>query len=662
MFRAYLDDYNLITVIINKEVDMLTSFFLHTEEGDIVNTTSISSIDLGKFNKYELNFDGNLKLHLKNKVFQKQNSCILESGKIVRTQKFDEEFYYDGKDLGITYSKEKTMIKVWSPIAKGIELIYYKKENSKKKIDLKYIDRGVWQAEVLEDIVLFNYYLNVCLTDKYKKVLDPYAIAGGENSLFNTIIDKEKTFQIESEIKFSGNILDAIIYEAHVRDMTINTSNKNKGLFLGMLEEINPIDYICDLGFTHLQLLPINDYHGVDEITKAAYNWGYNPVQFSVLEGSYSSRPKDPLSRINEFKMVVDYAHKKNIGIVLDVVFNHVYDEITFPFNSLVPGYYYHYDAKGIKTENSLLDNDIATTRTMVKEFILQTVKFYLEFYKIDGLRMDLMGLHDIKIVSEIYKLSKTIRSKAIIYGEGWNMNSMVNENERANMINQNKMEVAHFNDYFREEFYKVLVSENYQQSVFSDIFLGTKTIFSSPTKSINYLTCHDGYTLYDKLTLKSIPGKQLLDKIKLAFAFIVLSQGIPFIQGGDEFLRTKKYISNSYNAGDLINGFNYDLMNESKGLRKYIKDLISLRKGNKVFKMESADEINQYVTLIDDYYYRLTNEDKVYYVYFKLRDYEEVKIFENPVKMIFDSYQETSKELKEIRITHIGVYVFKKE
>ena len=657
-----MDDYGLITVIIKKEVDNLTSFFLRTPK-KVLETKIISKTDLQEFNKYEITYDKDILLYEKNQLTQGTSKCIIKTGKIVRTERFDEEFKYDKLDLGITYYKDRTIIKVWSPVAKAVQMVYFLKNEAKNKVDLKYQKQGVWVAEVLGDLDNYLYYINIRLTSMYIKTLDPYAIASIENNECNTIVNPKTLYDVKHKhIDFSGKPTDAVIYEAHVRDMTILTNNMHKGQFLGMMEEVNPILSIKDLGFTHLQLLPINDYHEVDELNPKAYNWGYNPAQYSVLEGSYSSNPRNPKTRINEFRRVVDYAHEKGLGIILDVVFNHVYLETIFPFNTLVPGYYYHYDKKGIKTTNSMLDNDIASTKNMVRQFILQTIKFYLEFYHVDGFRFDLMGLLDTTTMNEVYNLVKRINYKSLVYGEGWNMASEVCENYRANMANEAMMEVGHFNDYFREKAFEIVLSENPLQSDLSDMFFGSSFMFSNPNKSINYLTCHDGYTLYDRLTLSIKEGSNLMDKVRIVFALTILSQGVPFIQGGDEFLRTKKYNSNSYNSGDLINGFDYSLLDESNGLRKYIKQLIDLRKRSKVFKMESYDEMKQNIHCIKDYYYLLKDDTREYYIYFKLKRDEETLHFDFEVAMIFDGYQQTKKNLKYIDLNQIGVYVFIKE
>ncbi|MDL2292492.1 hypothetical protein LJC17_02750 [Acholeplasma sp. OttesenSCG-928-E16] len=656
-FDSYLDDYGIITVIIDKSLIANNDEFYLKTPHQKERLKIIQKIDYQESIKFILEYQMDLLLVDNNYLFYHNHKSLIKSGKIVRTKRFDEEFKYEKLDLGVTYSKENTIVKVWSPVIKDLELVYFKSPKKKEKKKFTYNQKGVWEVKLDGDYDNYLYYLNVKRNKVFKKVLDPYAIASTANGKYNAIINLDSMYQVKNERPhFSGNILDSVIYEAHIRDLSSLTNNENKGEFLGLLNGNKPLDYIRSLGVTHVQFLPINDYEEVNELNKKAYNWGYNPSQYLALEGSYSSNPKDPKTRINEFKRVIDYMHGIGLLVVIDVVYNHVYLEKTFPFNSLVPGYYYRYDQNGIKTISSGLDNDVATEKNMTKHLILQATKHFLEFYHVDGFRFDLMGLLDIKTINEVYKLSKSINNKAILYGEGWNMECPLKKDLRANMSNQDKMEVAHFNDHFREGFHNVIKS---LQGDFSEFLMGTPSLFDSPKKSINYLSCHDGLTLFDRISSNG-SSVFIADAIKLSFAFIILSQGVPFIQGGDEFLRTKKYNENSYNSGDLINGFDYSLLSESKGTIKYLKELIRLRKEHDCFRMDSNDAIKNQIKEISKNFFSLQKDDKIYYVYFKMKEKEETINFDNEVVEIFDGYQNTENINKSFLIKHVGVYVYK--
>ena len=331
------------------------------------------------------------------------------------------------------------------------------------------------------------------------------------------------------------------------------TSSVNKGKFVGLLEghKDEGIDYISKLGVTHLQLLPIYDFEGVDELSQfSSYNWGYNPSQYNVVEGSFSTDPNNPYKRINELIELIDYIHKKGMRVSMDVVYNHVYNMKTFPFESLVPGYFFRFDRSGIKTQSSGCGNDTASERLMMHHFVLQSIKHWMNTFKISAFRFDLMGLHDIELMTKVNIVTESIDPHVMIYGEGWIMESTVPKELRSNMSNSQFMpNISFFNDTFRDTikggtFSKTIgyaLGGKVKKNDLYYLFTGSaidRYKFSNPSQSLNYIECHDNHTFYDraKILNKSLTEEEIKDYAALAMAFVVLSQGVPFIHAGQSF------------------------------------------------------------------------------------------------------------------------------
>ncbi|MFU8792857.1 MAG: type I pullulanase [Acholeplasmataceae bacterium] len=569
--RAFIDDLNIIRI----ESDQ----FIHdiSIEGEPLTFKSTE----GFFQYFESSKA--LELHLTDKIRINHAIYPLEIGLVTLKDAFDKKYRYDGA-LGALYSKSETTFRLFSPVAKEVYVV----------IDGTYhqmsYELPIYHLTLKGDLEGLSYHYHVRLVDQFKDVKDPYAV--GATVDHNIIIDWDKTLKLKKTPIKVKNYVDAVIYEGHIRDMSIGLDVESPGLFEGIIEESpylkqSVLSYIKKLGMTHLQLLPVYDFEGVDDLKKdALYNWGYNPSQYFCVEGWFSRNPNDPYARISEFKNLIFEAHEKKLGIIVDVVFNHVYQHQTFPYDDLVPGYFFRHDKNFQMTDAAFVGNDVETRHYMVRKLIVDNLMHWVTHYQIDGFRFDLMGLLDIDTMLAIEDALKKINPYIMLYGEGWNMTSEVTPKKRSNMSNQAQFtSFAHFNDQFRNvikgELHgpgmgfatgnKALITKS------MPLLLGSPHLFTSPNQSINYVECHDNLTFYDKMLLSC--GFQNPDfKYAQDFAnhLIAISQGIPFYHAGQEFYRSKKGVENSYNCPDEINKIHWSIHQESiKKLRK----LLSIRK-----------------------------------------------------------------------------------
>ncbi len=551
---------------------------------------------------------------------------------------FDKKYYYPFNDLGVTYSKEKTVFKIWAPLASKVELILKKNinDNFTHNYSLNREEFGVYSLTINEDLEGYIYNYKVKNSGIEKITTDPYGKASIANGISNAIIDFDKT-KIdlnEDKLPFYNNYTETIIYELSVRDFSsdenINFLNKRK--FLAFEEtglktkkgKKAGIDYLSDLGITHVQLLPIYDFKTVDELNPLnSYNWGYDPQQYFVPEGSYSSNPSDPYSRIIECKKMIAALHSRGLKVNMDVVFNHVYDFIKTSFENVVPGYYFRKNNNGTICNGSGCGNDFASEKPMARKLIVDCTKYWINEYGIDGYRFDLMGLLDVETINEVLKVGKSIKADFMVYGEGWDMNTNLNSSSKASILNSFKMpEIGFFNDTFRDILKGPTSSDQLRTpgyltgntsfiEGFKFVFLGSSLDFVyskrflNPTQSVNYVECHDNYTLFDKVS--SIYGKENKEinknVINLINASILLSFGIPFFHAGQEFCLSKNYYDNTYNAGDDLNMIKWNLIDENIDMINYLKSFILLRKKYNdlaLFDSKKIGEINSFKNLND--------------------------------------------------------------
>lgn len=335
---------------------------------------------------------------------------------------YDQYPAYKGNDLGLTYSRQSSLFRIWSPPAAEVELRLYKEGSggqSYKVLPMQKAESGTWVLTVKENLKGYFYTIRTKINGKWNnEVTDPYARAVGINGQRAMVVDLKETnpegWNKDRSPAFSDKNLptDAIIYELHIRDATIHESSgvQQKGKFLGLAETgtknaaglSTGLDHIKELGVTHVHLLPFYDYNSVDETKMGQYNWGYDPVHYNVPEGSYSTNAADGTTRIRELKQMIQAFHKKGLRVVMDVVYNHTALTETSNFNQLVPGYYYRQKADGSFSDATACGNETASERAMFRKFMLESVLYWVKEYHIDGFRFDLMGVHDIKTMNLI--------------------------------------------------------------------------------------------------------------------------------------------------------------------------------------------------------------------------------------------------------------------
>lgn len=556
-------------------------------------------------------------------------------------QNFDYEVY-EGNDLGAVYTPKMTRFKVWAPEAETVKLNLYKEgegDNLIERCTMKKSRNGIFTFERQGDCNGIYYTYTVVNHGDEQEAVDPYTKAAGVNGRRGMVINLEKTnpqgFELD-EYRNPEHITDAIIYEGSVRDFTMDESSGvfHNGKFLGLTEanttnhfgEATALDYISDLGITHVQILPAFDFETVDEKNqKAQYNWGYDPDNYNVPEGSYAVNPYDGAVRIQEMKQMVLALHSRGIGVIMDVVFNHTYRRDDSNLQKIVPGYYYRSDETGY-TNGSGCGNEVASDRPMVQKLIIDSLIYWAKEYHIDGFRFDLMGVLDIDTMNVIAERLKEIRPDIYLYGEGWNGGpSSLAEEKRAFKASAKKMPgIGMFNDDIRDTIKGSVFYDDHLGFVNGGIHLenalrygitgavahpqvdydayGSKPWAKEPGQSINYVSCHDNYTLWDKLSVSCPEASEEKKKAmnRLCAAIVFTSQGVPFIQAGEEFLRSKPlpekkgFAENSYNMPDAVNSIKWDNIHEYPDMIAYYKGLMALRKAHPVFRMQSEAEMTQ--------------------------------------------------------------------
>ena len=574
----------------------------------------------------------------------------------VRSNDFDNYFSYDG-ELGALYEKEGTLLRVWTPTAKSVEVWIYADDSFKgpsTKIEMVQKPKGIFEAYLPGDQHGTIYVYKILFLNNRESIsVDPYARATTVNGMKSVIADLNRTNPDGwgERLPAFGLPEEAIIYELHIRDFSISETSGivNKGKFLGLTEKNTQnasgrktgLDYLIDLGITHIQILPMFDYATVDEanLTEPQYNWGYDPLNYNVPEGSYSTDPFDPFNRIFELKQMIRTLHENGLRVIMDVVYNHVYDPKDQALERTVPGYFYRYNADGSLANGTGVGNDTASERHMMRKYIIDSVKYWAKEYHLDGFRFDLMGIHDSVTMNAIREALDKIDPSIIIIGEGWEMSTPLPEDLKASQRNAQAMpRIAHFNDSIRialkgsdfgdEKDRGFISGKNYLEDLLlrnikGAMHLSSHSSYVDPEQVIQYVEAHDNLTLYDKL-LRSNPDDSEEVRIKrhtLATSIVLLSQGVPFIHGGQEFLRTKAGVANSYQSPDEINQFEWERVTTFEESVAYVKGLIALRKSEYLFRLHTHEEIDAHFTMLSENFnivaFSLTNSEKKYIVIF---------------------------------------------
>ena len=555
--------------------------------------------------------------------------------------------FYEESDLGVIWSPEKTTVKIWAPTAQIVELRLFKDGEMSEayhKTNLQPSGNGNWSTILIGDYDGKFYSFRINDGDWLAETPDIYARCVGVNGKRGMIFDPQKTnpenWNADKGPRLNS-FTDAVIYETHVRDFSIseNSGIKNKGKYLGFTEENTKtkngistgLAHLKELGITHVHLLPVSDFATIDEEKPfEKYNWGYDPQHFNALEGWYATNPFDGTVRIKEFKRLVKSLHDNEIGVILDVVYNHTYFAKESVFNQTVPGYFYRQKADGSFSNASGCGNEIASERSMVRKYIIDSLKYWAQEFHIDGFRFDLMGIYDIETMKAIRaELDKTVPG-LLLYGEGWVADqSPMPENMRAVKSNTQQMPgIACFNDDFRDALkgnhglkkskgfvtgldlreeavkFGVIAATSHPQIVYDYVETTKHPWAAEPNQCINYVSCHDNYTLFDKLkmSLPKATDEELGKMVKLAGALILTSQGVPFLHAGVDFCRTKNGDGNSYKSPDSVNQIQWERKETYHDVFEYYQNLIQLRKNHPAFRMKTAEEIRNHLNFCTQY------------------------------------------------------------
>ena len=553
--------------------------------------------------------------------------------------KYDTWPTYDGSDLEMVVDNNSTHFTLWSPDAQAARVMLYDTDRNTPAtdtIEMTKGQQGTWRASVAKPLYGKFYTFSIKHNGKWlAETPGVWAKAVGTNGQRAAIIDFNTT-DPEGWANDKGpkvdNITDVVLYEMHHRDFSVDPSSGivHKGKFLALTEPgtTNPeglatgIDHLKELGVTHVHILPSYDYNSVDEanLPSNQYNWGYDPYNYNAPEGSYSTDPANPSTRVREMKEMVKALHDAGIGVVMDVVYNHTANNDDSNFSLTAPGYYYRHRPDGSYSDASGCGNETASDRKQMSDYIVNSVKYWADEYHIDGFRFDLMAIHDTETMNRVAKELKEINPSIFVYGEGWTAgDSPLPAERRALKENVSKMEgIAVFSDDIRdaikghysdaadrgfatgkpgnEETVKIgIVAATAHPQV--DYSKGNNSKFayaSSPEMIINYVSCHDDLTLTDKLA-KSMTGSTEADRqraARLAQTIVFTSQGTPFMFAGEEVFRDKKGVHNSYKSPDSINAINWELKSKNADQFNYYKELIALRKAHPAFRMTTAEEI----------------------------------------------------------------------
>ncbi len=548
---------------------------------------------------------------------------------------FIEQYTYDGDDLGPVINGTSTTFKVWAPTASKVVLNLFEKGNdcdAFAQVEMVRGDKGVW-SHTQENCGHGTYYTySVTTSVGTQEATDPYAKAAGVNGDRSMVIDLDSTDPAGWEndrVVTLEKYTDAVIWEVHVRDFSNKiTSSKYPGKYLAFTERgltngsgvVVGVDYLLNLGVTHVHLLPVYDYATVDERNPdSQFNWGYDPKNYNVPEGSYSTDPYNGEVRVNEFKLMVQSMHNDGLGVIMDVVYNHTYDANS-AFNRIVPYYYYRYTPTGANSSASGCGNDTASERKMFRKFMVDSVTYWAKEYNLDGFRFDLMGLHDLETMRQIEEAVHKVNPNAIIYGEGWTMGSTIDGSAQANQGSISKIEpsegaagsIAVFNDAIRDGL-KGSVFMKDSQGYISGNYAGTANNVQFGIRGgsgagpgwtvkngavINYMSAHDNNTLWDKLLLSNPDNsdEERAAMNRLGAAILMISKGTPFMQAGEEMLRTKAGDENSYKSSDAINNIDWEVLKEGSmeyEMMLYYKGLMALRARHEIFRSNKSVAIS---------------------------------------------------------------------
>jgi len=566
-----------------------------------------------------------------------------------RLDSYDKYPSYYGSDLELVYTPEQSVFTLWAPSADRVRLNLYASGEGgdpEEHVEMEKAGYGTWRVHIDRDLKGSFYTFQIEKNGKWlNETPGIWAKAVGINGNRAAVIDWNETnpdgwkSDRSPELKMYSDI---ILYELHHRDFSIapDSGIENKGKFLALTEtgtktpegEATGLDHLKELGVTHIHILPSFDFATVDEtrLDENRYNWGYDPKNYNVPDGSYSTDPANPVVRIREFKEMVKSLHQNGFRIVLDVVYNHTASTDHSNFDLTVPGYFYRQNADGSYSNASGCGNETASEREMVRHYIIESVKFWAREYHIDGFRFDLMGIHDIETMNRLRSELLEIDPTIFVYGEGWvAADSPLPFEQRAVKENVGQMEgIGVFNDEFRDGLkgstfdeqepgyasgninghfepvkYGIVGGTDHPQVDYGGLLYCNAPYAGAPSQMINFVSCHDGYTLVDKLKL-SVQGDHAADELipidKLVHTVLLTAQGIPFIRSGEEIMQDKQGEPNSYKSPDSINRIDWSLKAKNREVFDFIRGLIALRKAHPAFRIPTVEGLQQWLRFMD--------------------------------------------------------------
>ena len=655
LLAASIDDFRKITVSLNQPMTLSGSGDEGFSLDNGLTIASVTSADgSNPTSKVVLNLNQDIVFgttyKLSSTTYSVDSQKTVGIGNIYNSDGFNSRFTYNGDDLGATYSAEHTDFRVWAPTASAVYLNTYLWPNQAKaqhKLAMTRDVNGTWIYSLDGDNDGLIYTYTAVISGHSNQAVDPYATSVTMNGSRGVVTDPASTDPSAgwaAKPEFSGKAVDATIYELHVRDLSMDASSgipaAHKGKFLG-LTDLNTsytkvtkvtnvktkkvtttrttvktgISAIKDLGVTHVQLLPIYDYLSGGNEADPHFNWGYDPLNYNAPEGQYSTDPANPWSRVRELKQAVDVMHQQGLRTVMDVVYNHVASPDDFSMNLLVPGYFFRTNpANGDYYNATGCGNEVASERPMVRKFIVDSVVHWARDYHIDGFRFDLMGVLDVTTMQQVRTALNAVDPSIIVIGEGWSMGAALPDGAAATQGQSGNLSgIGFFNDQFRDAVKGSVFNKteagyangaatlkhddakiaSLGNTGLTGALVGNWTAHD-PGQSVNYVEAHDNLTLFDKLqaSMPSAKPAAIIAADKMAASFVFLSQGLPFMQAGQEFMRSKNGDDNSYQSSDAVNSLKWSTQVANADVRNYYKGLIALRKAHAGFRMDTAAKV----------------------------------------------------------------------
>ena len=635
----------------------IDTFTLESSDGPM----TVTGLETVGEKVYLMSYEGVLEETKVYTVYYNGLPCVVTVPNVYSTEDFEAEYTYKGNDLGANWTASGTTFRLWAPTAAAVSVNLYASgtagtDDLLGSYGMVQDVNGTWIVTVDGDLHGVYYTYSVTRKGETVEAVDPYARTTGVNGDRGMVVNLDATdpagWENDTYVT-QASYTDAVIWELHVRDFSIDDSSGmvNKGKYLAFTESgtVVPgtsistgVDYMVQLGVNYVHLLPVYDINSVDE-TVGGYNWGYDPKNYNVPEGSYSTDPYNGAVRVTEFKQMVQALHNNGIGVVMDVVYNHVADGENFCFNQIVPGYFSRIQDDGSYQSNSGCGNDTATERAMVRKYIVDSILYWVEEYHIDGFRWDLVGLIDYETINEVMAEVHKIHPEIMFYGEGWEMCTWTTKEgytdkmtiqPNDHMVNTDAGVFAFFNDTIRNSIHggvfvatdKGFVSGNMSEGMKETVTMGymgnsnwgsNNSSVDTPLQTINYASCHDNYTLFDNLTIDvmdayGVTAEEAAELAaamnNLAAAYYITAQGVPFIHAGEEMLRSKPddaqsngFNHNSYAAGDAINAIKWDSLTQDlqADTAEYYKGLIAFRKAHPALRMTSEAAVQKASTVL---------------------------------------------------------------